>query len=182
MEKKEARKIGLLEREKTPLEERLAYSKNIEEKIIEIIKNNGYKNIFVYLSCKAEVSTYLLIQNLKKMNCNISVPFIVGDKMEASKLDEKTNLVENVYHILEPKYLEEAKDIDLCICPVVAFTKTLDRVGMGKGYYDRFFEKYSPKMKIGIAFSNQEVDKITMDTFDIPLDRIITEKNILEKS
>lgn len=181
MEKKEARKIGLQAREELPLEERLAYSKGIQDKVLEIIKNKGYTKIFIYLSCKAEVSTYSLTRELRNMGCEISVPFIVGDRMEASKLEDKTKLVENVYHILEPQYLEKVDSIELCICPIVAFTNTLDRVGMGKGYYDRFFEKYRPKMKIGVAFSCQEVDKIKMDTFDIALDLIITEKDLLEK-
>ena len=72
---------------------------------------------------------------------------------------------------------------DVMLLPLLAFDKNRNRLGYGKGYYDRYLSKTSKKnnqiIKIGIAFSFQEFKRIPVNSTDVKLDYILTEKGIL---
>jgi 5-formyltetrahydrofolate cyclo-ligase len=76
---------------------------------------------------------------------------------------------------MEPKDGKILNDIDLIIVPLLAYNQNKHRIGYGKGYYDRFINKYNPKHKIGVSFDFQYIDFIE-DINDEPLDDIITDK------
>ena len=74
---------------------------------------------------------------------------------------------------------QKAKSVvpDIVLVPGVAFTKEMDRLGRGKGYFDRYLKDYAG-VKIGICFEQQILDEIKTNEFDIKMNLIITEKNI----
>lgn len=80
----------------------------------------------------------------------------------------------------EPKEYKEITDIDVCFLPLVACDLSFNRLGYGKGYYDRFLSA-NACLKIGICYDFQIVDKIDYNLWDVPLDIIITEKRIIKK-
>ena len=65
------------------------------------------------------------------------------------------------------------------VVPLVAFNRKKYRVGYGKGFYDKYLKDFQGTT-IGLAFSFQEVDEDFEDEYDIPLDYIITEKEIIK--
>ncbi len=67
---------------------------------------------------------------------------------------------------------------DLLIIPGLAFGKTGERLGRGKGFYDKFLEKYNG-LKIGICTSEQLLDEIPTEPHDIKMDGVIMENQIL---
>ncbi len=71
----------------------------------------------------------------------------------------------------------------LCITPGVCFGKDLNRIGFGKGYYDRFFFANAGKtiIKAGVAFNECIWDELPANEWDIPMDILISETNIYEK-
>ena len=82
---------------------------------------------------------------------------------------------ENFYKPCEFE-LVKPEEIDIIVCPVVAFDSECNRLGYGGGYYDRYLPRMSPStIRIGVAFACQEVEEIPRDPHDIPLDRIFTE-------
>ena len=88
----------------------------------------------------------------------------------------------NKYGIPEP---ENKKIVypDVLLIPLLAFDKNLNRLGYGGGYYDRLIEKLSKKkniLKIGLAFSIQEIDKVPINMYDQKLDYIVTNKHIIK--
>ena len=91
-------------------------------------------------------------------------------------LDDLEHLKKNKYGIYEPvsNLAVEKTDIDLIIVPLVGFNDQNFRLGYGGGYYDRYLAQYSGK-KIGIAFQLQRTEELIPETFDVPLDMIITE-------
>ena len=95
----------------------------------------------------------------------------------------KEPLYVNKFGILEPK--NSSKDIipDLIMVPLVAFDNRLNRIGYGKGYYDRILKKISKIKKnvisLGIAYSFQKCQKISTNEHDFKLDYIFTEKGII---
>ena len=79
--------------------------------------------------------------------------------------------------ILGPIELCEKVVPDLLLIPALAFSKKGERLGRGKGYFDRYLENFSG-LKIGIGFELQLFDRIPVEEHDILCDMLITEKNI----
>ena len=68
--------------------------------------------------------------------------------------------------------------LDLVLVPCTAFDAACRRVGMGKGYYDRYLPRCTRAVKIGIAFEAQRVPSAAVDAHDQRLDAFVTEKGI----
>ena len=88
----------------------------------------------------------------------------------------------NNYGILEPKKQNITLKPDVILVPLVAFDRNLNRIGYGKGYYDRALQQLSAKKKIltiGIAFSFQECSFIPKNRHDYNLDCILTNRNLI---
>jgi 5-formyltetrahydrofolate cyclo-ligase len=74
---------------------------------------------------------------------------------------------------------------DILLVPLVAYDVSLNRLGYGGGYYDRYIEKIEKMkvkkvIKIGLAFSFQKISSIPINQYDKRLDLIVTEKEILK--
>ena len=96
-----------------------------------------------------------------------------------------SQLSKNTFGIWEPVAGEkiDAKSLDLVCAPLVAFDQDGHRIGMGGGYYDRYFSFLAnrnrwrqPKL-IGLAFDCQKVEKIRPNPWDIRLYSVVTETN-----
>ena len=87
----------------------------------------------------------------------------------------------NDFGILEP-IKTKPKVPDLMLVPILAFDKKKNRLGYGKGFYDRYLNKYLKQFKniysVGIAFSFQRHHNLPVNQNDVKLDYIITEKGI----
>ena len=117
---------------------------------------------------------------LEKKKIIISLPIIKDNfEMEFYKYNTNDPLYVNKYGIPEPVKKNKIKP-NILLVPLVAFDNKLNRLGYGGGFYDRFIQKVSKFkiIKIGLAFSFQEVKKIPAEKFDKKLDFIITERKI----
>ena len=89
----------------------------------------------------------------------------------------------NEFGMLEP-IKTEAKIPDVIMVPLLAFDKDKFRLGYGKGYYDRYLNKYIKIHKgiltVGVAFSFQKHHKLPINKKDIKLDYVLTEKGIMK--
>ena len=98
----------------------------------------------------------------------------------------KEPLYVNKFGILEPKSSKKKIIPDLIMVPLVAFDNHLNRIGYGKGYYDRSLKKISKIKKnaisLGIAYSFQKCKKIPTNKHDFKLDYIFTEKGIISSN
>ena len=65
---------------------------------------------------------------------------------------------------------------DIILTPLVAFDAALNRLGQGAGHYDRAFARFLGARRIGVAYSVQQVEAIPADTWDVPLEAVITER------
>ena len=87
----------------------------------------------------------------------------------------------NKYGILEPLKLKQNVP-DIMLVPLLAYDKNKYRLGYGKGFYDRYLNKYLKKFKnittIGVAFSFQKYHKLPVNDKDVKLNYILTEKGI----
>ena len=87
----------------------------------------------------------------------------------------------NKFGMLEP-FKSQSKIPDIMLIPILAFDKNKYRLGYGKGFYDRYLNKYLKQFKniltVGVAFSFQRHHKLPINKNDVKLDFIITEKGI----
>lgn len=165
--------------------------KTNSDKIIQKIYDSPfYKNastIMTFISFGDEVDTHEFIKTSIKNGKKIVVPITVPEKKELklSQVKDFSELEIGHYNILTPKeeFLRfvDPKDVDLIIVPGVAFDREGYRIGYGGGYYDRFLSSKVKENvpKISIAFSLQIIDKVPREHFDIPVDYIYTEKEII---
>ncbi|MEF9920942.1 MAG: 5-formyltetrahydrofolate cyclo-ligase [Erysipelotrichaceae bacterium] len=162
---------------KAILKQRKLLSKDaIEAKSTQVIKQlipylKEYKCIAIYMACNGEVD----LSPLLKSDYDFVIPRVEGNEMNFYEYHQD-QLIESSFHILEPTNTIKIKkeQIDCMIIPLVAFDLNKNRIGYGKGYYDRYLHKHDFKT-IGVAYDFQQVASIPLDQFDIPLDMIITE-------
>jgi 5-formyltetrahydrofolate cyclo-ligase len=132
-----------------------------------------------------EVYTHEMIKELLTSKKNIVVPIACkkNRSLTLSKLDKWDDLSVGSYNILEPKkdsISEINLDcIDLIIVPGVGFDEKGNRIGHGKGYYDKLLKNSKQVTSIGLSFECQILKSIPTGVYDIPVDKIVTEKRII---
>ncbi len=68
---------------------------------------------------------------------------------------------------------------DIILTPLLGFDSRCNRLGQGAGHYDRAFAAWPEALRIGIAWSVQQVDELPRDPWDMPLDAIVTETELI---
>ncbi len=146
------------------------------EKMPEFIEAN---TILIYWSTTDELPTHNFIQKY----CNqklIILPSINADKLVLKRFSSDVTMVQRALGIWEPDLLEiYSGKIDLVIVPGVAFDSKKNRLGRGKGYYDRFFRR-NKTLKIGVGFDFQLINKVPINRNDMRMDRIVTPSKTIE--
>jgi 5-formyltetrahydrofolate cyclo-ligase len=139
----------------------------------------------VYLSFGSEVLTDDLIRWGWGEGKRILVPFChpEGREMTACRIDGFDELEEGRYGIRAPVVGRlrpvTSGEIDAVVVPAVAFDRWGYRVGYGGGYYDRFLPAAPQATKIGAAFACQIIAEIPVGPYDVKMDYIVTEEEIL---
>ncbi len=131
--------------------------------------------ILIYHSLPDEVDTHDFIEkwyNAKRL----LLPVVVGDELEIRLYTGSTDLSIGSYGISEPigDVFSDYANIELAIIPGMAFDFNGNRLGRGKGYYDRLLPKLPHTYKIGVCFPYQMVREIPAESFDIRMDEVIT--------
>lgn len=152
------------------------YNQNILSKVLSHPRIQEAKIIGCYVSLPGEVDTFNMIEKLLTEK-RICVPKVIGNEMEFYEIHSFNDLQEGCFHVLEPVNCVKIypQEIDCMLVPLLAYDQDNYRVGYGKGYYDRYFQKDFQGYKIGLAYSFQYVDHIDYDEFDQPLNEIIHE-------
>ena len=134
------------------------------------------KTIMLYYSLPDEVDTHTLVDSLLVSGKQILLPRVTGEgTMELRRYTGPADLALGAYNIMEPtgELFVDYASIDLAVIPGMAFDKEGNRMGRGKGYYDRFLQKIPQVYKIGICFPFQLVGEIPTEETDIKMDAMI---------
>jgi len=131
-----------------------------------------------------EVDTIPLLKRLRQNN-RVCIPVSNFDKnnMTHKILDEHTQFQDNAYGIPEPITGKDVdvKDIQVVIVPLLAVDQHGNRLGYGKGFYDRFLAECSPNtLFIGVTMFDIHDDLKEVDEYDVPLHYVVTPKGILQ--
>lgn len=147
-------------------------------------KKSQTVHCFVSMNDRKEVNTHDLIKELLSKKREVIVPitdFETGD-LKNSKLESFEELHPNKWGVLEPSTLNSfSTNIDLIVVPLLAADKYFNRLGYGKGFYDRFL-KSTNALKVGLVFEEFILSEIPIEDFDEKLDILITEKKILRRN
>ena len=158
--------------------------------LYKLIRRHFYKKkitIAGYYPSNYEVDILKFLEESSKKKFKITLPVIKSSKSMCFKLWAfKEPLYVSNFGILEPKNSKIEIIPDLILVPLVAFDKQLNRIGYGKGYYDRSLRKLKKIKKnaisVGIAYSFQKCRYIPADEHDFKLDYIFTEKGIINSN
>ena len=181
--KNEIRKRILNTRNNMLLDQVINNSNIIMDKIINLDIYKASRLVFIYMAFKNEVMTANLIKHMLSQKKRLAIPYTdtIKTHLIPSEISREEDLTLNPFGYYEPKRVcpVDIGEIDLVLVPGVAFDKNLNRIGFGKGYYDRILKdlKASAK-KIGLAHDFQVLDSIPAQAHDVKMDMIITEKNI----
>ena len=163
------------------------FDKNLQinlGKFISFLKNDklNLKSIGCYYPSNYEIDDLAILDFLEKKNFKVSLPIIKKDnQMNFYSWSRNNPLKINKFGIPEP-VSSKILYPDILLVPLVAYDTSLNRLGYGGGYYDRYIEKIEKikkVIKIGLAFSFQKISSIPINQYDKQLDFIVTEKEIL---
>jgi 5-formyltetrahydrofolate cyclo-ligase len=140
---------------------------------------------FVPIDGKNEVDTFLITDYLQFKNPGMQVAYPKTDlqqqTMHAIALEEETVFEENEYKIAEPVNgpVLDAATLDVVLVPMLIFDESGNRIGYGKGFYDRFLKDCSSDcIKVGLCYFDA-IDRIEDTTeYDVPLDYCITPNKV----
>ena len=132
------------------------------------------EHILMYHSLPDELSTHSFLDKWHGSK-HFYLPRVNGVNLDILPY-EQTSLQLGAFHIEEPQGDETVSidDIEMVGVPAMAYDRQGNRVGRGKGYYDRLLAD-SKAIKIGVAYDCQLVDEIDTDSFDQPVDIVITQ-------
>ena len=148
----------------------------IQEKVLSLTEVINADTFMVYKSLKTEVYTDRIIKELLSQNKIVAYPITVGNDMVAG-VPCGNDYKKSSLGVLEPSKYTVLESPSVVIVPIVACDRNLNRIGFGKGYYDRYLKDKSA-IKIGICYNFQVVDKIIPNKTDVPLDIIVTESEL----
>ena len=135
------------------------------------------QTVLMYYSLPDEVYTHEAIDRLVADGKRVLLPVVTGENtMQLHTYESAADLQKGAYGIMEPtgELFSDLQKIDIAVVPGMAFDCHGNRMGRGKGYYDRFLALAPQTYKIGIGFSFQLFDDIPSTPLDIKMDEIIT--------
>lgn len=140
--------------------------------------------VAVTVSKAPEVDTFQIIRKGWEQGKRIAVPKCEPKSRQLDfRVLKRFSDLESVYYgLLEPIVTETVSvstdDIDLVVVPGLAFSKSGYRLGFGGGYYDRFLANYQGNT-ISLAFKDQMVSEIPIESHDIPVSKIISSEGVI---
>jgi 5-formyltetrahydrofolate cyclo-ligase len=164
-------------------------NRRICEKLISLPEFISAQTVMFYLGTPNEVGTMLCLEQAMKDGKKCVVPYCNDDALDLFVLHDFADLAPGTFGILEPKVelrLERNRQcspdsLDLIIVPGVAFDRKGQRLGRGKGFYDRFLGKVRPQTHlVALAFECQLVAAVPCVPSDVPVDKIITEAGVYD--
>jgi len=159
-------------------EDRNRKSKLIKDKLLRNKVFKKAKVVMFYIAFGGEVHTEEMIREAKKIGKLICVPIFRKDReiMQPAIFEDHAKLKKGPYGVLEPvtETLVKPEDLDLIVVPGIAFDKKGNRLGRGKGCYDRFLGALSDNTpSIGLAFDFQILPLIPTTSNDVSVKKII---------
>ncbi|MBF0947004.1 MAG: 5-formyltetrahydrofolate cyclo-ligase [Atopobium sp.] len=184
-EKQRLREERLAARETLSEQERCVLDNCITQKLLASPEYAEATTVLTYVSVSSEVSTRMFIERALCDGKTVAVPrCLPGHRLEFVAIASVEQLVAAPFNLLEPAkelpaLTEDQKNNSICIVPALLVDTKGYRLGYGAGFYDRFLSTY-PGKKICLAYQqNLSREMLPHTAFDVAVDMVITESNVL---
>ena len=175
--KQELRKSALATRKTLTEQECVRSDAGIAAMLIKELEFDAFDTFLFFYPLKGEVSLLSLAKQLLDVGKQLAFPRVHGDTMDFYRIRNLySDFTEGSFHVMEPN-TEDLADLSrsLCFVPGLVVDAQGYRVGYGKGYYDKYFSAHPNITKVGICRNRFFVPEIAHDSFDLPVDLVITE-------
>ena len=185
LEKQRLREEHLAAREALSEQERSVLDDRITQKLLATSEYVEATTVLTYVSVSSEVSTRMFIECALRDGKTVAVPrCLPGHCLEFVAITSLDQLIAAPFGLLEPPkelpaLTEEQMNASICIVPALLVDIKGYRLGYGAGFYDRFLSTY-PGKKICLAYQqNLSRTMLPHTTFDVAVDEVITESDVL---
>ena len=185
LEKQRLREEHLVAREALTEQERSVLDDRITQKLLATSEYAEATTVLTYVSVSSEVSTRMFIECALRDGKTVAVPrCLPGHCLEFVAIVSLEQLVAAPFNLLEPvkelpALTEDQKNNSICIVPALLVDAKGYRLGYGAGFYDRFLSTY-PGKKICLAYQqNLSRTMLPHTAFDVAVDLVITESDVL---
>jgi len=172
--------------------ERIAGAEGVAASLEQLPEFLVDANVAGYWAVGGELPLHVAVSRLRARGQRYLLPVLAGDTLRFAPLLPNAELRTNRHAIPEPVCAESEmlapREVDLVLVPLTAFDRSGGRLGMGGGYYDRSFAflhatpRRTQPLLVGIGYSFQQVDALSTQAHDLPMDFIATEKELIDCS
>ena len=173
------RKELLAARKLVPEEKRMELSFKTAEALFSTDEFKRADSVFCYINKKEEIYTRGIVSYAILCGKKVAAPMCRGCEMIFKYINDENDLEKGVFSVYEPKSYCTSAEVSpdtVCITPALCYNRQGYRIGYGKGYYDRFFEK-NACVKIGLCFEENIID-FNPSEGDKAVDIIVTDKGV----
>lgn len=158
-------------------EYRLQAEKSMTNYVLDQAFFQKATHIACYAASGSEMPTQYLLSKILELNKSCYLPYLHQDRLLFSGYEKNSILIENQFHILEPKSPIHfpIEQIEIFLMPLLGFDNKGNRLGQGKAFYDKSLAS-TKGIRVGLAFACQQVNTLPTDAWDLKLNAIITEK------
>ncbi len=186
MDKAEVRKQMREMKRTVPMEEKLRRSERILRRVEQLPQFQEARVVLMYWSMADEVQTHDFVERWYREK-TVLLPCVDGDDLRLRQYTGPECMVAGEqFGIGEPAGRDrlgaagseewtDLKAVDMIIVPGVAFDRQRNRMGRGRGFYDRMLKSTPNAVKVGIAYDFQLMDSIPTEPHDVKMDEVITE-------
>jgi 5-formyltetrahydrofolate cyclo-ligase len=182
--KAELRRLALARRDAMAASDREAASGRIVERLAELIGGRRPGSVSATVPIRSEADVLPLLNIAAERGIETVLPSMVDHELAFRQWQPGDPLVEGAFGVPEPTSESPMMVPDIVVMPLAAFDRRGNRLGYGKGHFDRTLAGLlaggARPLLVGAAFAVQEVEPIPAEAHDIALDIIVTEDEIIE--
>ena len=178
MDKKEVRKQMRAAKKAVPFCEKVERSEHIMSQVELLPQFIAADTVLLYWSMEDEVQTHQFVERWYRQK-TLLLPCVDGDDLRLRQYTGPQCLkAGEQFGIGEPTGPEytDLDHVQLIVVPGVAFDRMGNRMGRGRGFYDRLLKSTPNAYKVGVAFDFQILDTFPTESFDVPMNKVVSEK------
>lgn len=166
-------------------------SRRIAARLAALPEYHAAGTVLFYVSFRSEVRTREMLAEAWRAGKRVVVPYCTGGRLKLVKIDGADELAPGTLGILEPRpelrsrpeRRVDPQEPDLIVVPGLAFDRQGNRLGYGRGYYDKLLPLVrSDAALVALAYECQRVDALPRLAHDVPVHKIVTERAVYDCS
>lgn len=169
-----------------PIAQQQANARALRANLSQLPEIISAKSLAAYAAVNGEMDPAHTLTWARATGKKTYLPIVCASHLAFAPVDDTSTMVEGKFGIPTPdcaaSSLLQADALDAVLVPLLAFDDRLNRLGMGGGFYDRTFafrtDSAPPPLLIGIAHACQKIASLKPQSWDIPMDIIVTEAGV----